>query len=244
MEKRKDYTGKKFGKLEIVQRAPDKINKQGEKYKYWKCRCECGRNDNFLAYESNLILGKTWQCNICRNEQRSQSLKKINKYILDNNYGIGITHNTNKEFYFDLEDYDKIKQYCWRENSTGYIISTTPKGIVYLHRLVLGLPTKVEKDGLLGDHIKSRRYDNRKSQLRICKQEDNNLNLGIRKDNNSGVRGVTWEEDRKKWKATLRYRNKQVLLKRFDNIEEAISARKDAELKYLGDYSRYIEDDD
>ena len=244
MRERKDYTGQRFGKLKIIQRAPDKIDKRGRKYKYWECRCECGRNDKFLVYESNLVLGKTWQCNICKNEQRSQSLRKINSYILDGNYGVGITYNTSKEFYFDLEDYDKIKDYCWRETKTGYIASTTSSGVVYLHRLILELPTKVGKDKMLGDHINGVRHDNKKCNLRICTQEDNNLNLGVRKDNKCGVRGVTWEQDRKKWKATLKYRKKQVLLERFDTIEEAISARKEAELRYLGDYSRYIKEDD
>ena len=36
-----------------------------------------------------------------------------NKYDLSGEYGIGWTHNTEHEFYFDLEDYDIIKYYCW-----------------------------------------------------------------------------------------------------------------------------------
>ena len=30
---------------------------------------------------------------------------------MSNDYGVGYTTNTNKEFYFDLEDYDLIKEY-------------------------------------------------------------------------------------------------------------------------------------
>ena len=48
---------------------------------------------------------------------------KGNKYDLNREYGIGWTSNTNQEFYFDLEDYDKIKNYTWLETDSGYIAS-------------------------------------------------------------------------------------------------------------------------
>ena len=41
------------------------------------------------------------------------NLKKRNKYIIKDDYVIGFTNNTNKEFYFDLEDYDKVSQCSW-----------------------------------------------------------------------------------------------------------------------------------
>ena len=41
---------------------------------------------------------------------------KTNVYDLNGEYGIGWTFNTNKMFYFDLTDYDLIKNYCWFEH--------------------------------------------------------------------------------------------------------------------------------
>ena len=38
-----------------------------------------------------------------------------NVYDLSGEYGIGYTLK-GEEFYFDLEDYDKIKDYCWHIN--------------------------------------------------------------------------------------------------------------------------------
>ena len=246
MKERKDLSNERFGKLTVIERAPDKIDKQGRRYKYWRCKCSCNRDNNFLAYESNLLLNKTTQCNFCRYENVSKANKKENAYDLSGEYGVGTTFNTNKQFYFDLDDYDKVKKYCWRETPNGYIASTTPDGVVYLHRLILELPIALEKDELMGDHIKGKRYDNRKSQLRKCLPENNALNRSVRKDNASGVGGVTWEKDRKKWKATLSYRGKVVLCKRFERLEEAVSVRKEAEKKYFGEYSRerYIEEED
>jgi hypothetical protein len=46
---------------------------------------------------------------------KAQKLKKFNQYDLSGSYGIGYCSNTNNPFYFDLEDYDLIKDYCWME---------------------------------------------------------------------------------------------------------------------------------
>ena len=68
------------------------------------------------------------------------ALKKYNKYDLSGEYGIGWTTNTNHVFYFDLEDYEKIKDYCWIENDQGYIIAHNIHGTqpvnVRMHRIV------------------------------------------------------------------------------------------------------------
>ena len=44
-------------------------------------------------------------------ESVTNALKKYNRYDLSGEYGIGWTTNTNHVFYFDLEDYEKIKDY-------------------------------------------------------------------------------------------------------------------------------------
>ena len=41
----------------------------------------------------------------------SETFKKYNTYDLSGEYGIGYT-SKGEEFYFDLDDYDKIKDYC------------------------------------------------------------------------------------------------------------------------------------
>ena len=52
--------------------------------------------------------------------------KKYNTYDLTGEYGIGYT-SKDEEFYFDLEDYDKIKDYCWRITMQGYVRAYSPK---------------------------------------------------------------------------------------------------------------------
>ena len=47
---------------------------------------------------------------------------KTNVYNCSGEYGIGYAINTGREFYFDLDDFDLIKDYCWYEqiNKGGY----------------------------------------------------------------------------------------------------------------------------
>lgn len=48
--------------------------------------------------------------------------RKLNRYNLDGEYGIGYT-SKDEEFYFDKEDYDKVKEYTWHINPEGYVQS-------------------------------------------------------------------------------------------------------------------------
>ena len=65
----------------------------------------------------------------------------MNNYEFTENYGIGYTYN-NIPFYFDIEDFDKIKQYQWYIKKSGYVCSSKTKthDAVYLHRLILNYP--------------------------------------------------------------------------------------------------------
>ena len=64
----------------------------------------------------------------------SKCNKKYNKYDLSGEYGIGWTSNTNQEFYFDLEDYDKIKDYCWIYNKGIQPYNTSGEIGVYFNK--------------------------------------------------------------------------------------------------------------
>lgn len=48
----------------------------------------------------------------------------------------------------------------------------------------------------------------------------------------TGVAGVWWREDRNKWTAYISANNKRYYLGYFDNLDDAIEAREQAELKY------------
>ena len=105
--------------------------------------------------------------------------------------------------------------------------------IVLMHRLIMDFPdTHYEIDH---KHGKESRNDNRKSNLRIVTHSENLKNVGIRSNNTSGVTGVSF--DRGKWVATIKTNSNSIYLGRFDNFEDAVAARKEAEEKYFGEFS-------
>lgn len=196
----------------------------------WTCLCDCGENKDING--DSLRKGKTLSCGClqkCIAKETGEQRKKYNKYDLTGEYGIGWTSNTNEEFYFDLEDYDKIKDYTWLETK-GYIYSSDRE--YALHRFV----TNCNIDYVV-DHMNHNTLDNRKENLRICSQQKNTFNQKVRSNNWTGVSGVSWDYDRNKWQAYISINGKRILLGRFDIFEDAVIARKEAEEKYFGEYS-------
>ncbi len=45
-----------------------------------------------------------------------------NRYDLNGEYGIGYTNVSDLPFYFDLEDFDKIKSYTWYITPSKYLV--------------------------------------------------------------------------------------------------------------------------
>ena len=55
--------------------------------------------------------------------------------------------------------------------------------------------------------------------------------------NTSGVTGVNWHKRDSIWESHIRYKDKMIYLGRFNDFNEAVKARKEAEEKYFGDHS-------
>ena len=55
----------------------------------------------------------------------------------------------------------------------------------------------------------------------------------VRKNNTSGVTGVNYIKNIKKWNASIFFKGKKINLGYFENIDNAIKARKEAEEKYF-----------
>lgn len=225
-----DMMGMTFNRLTVIGKAPnDKRN-----HARWLCECSCGSKKPVITYGGNLRKGITKSCGCWVKEVVSaigKSNKRYNKYDLTGEYGIGYTFR-DKPFYFDLEDYNRIKDYCWGYSGIdGYITTSVNNKGICMHRLIMNCPSDMEVD-----HIYHVHHDNRKSQLRIVTSTQNMINKDLQSNNTSGVRGVSWNKNRQTWRAGLTYKLKTIS-KSFKFKKDAIAFRKMLEIKYFGEYT-------
>lgn len=234
--------GKRFGKLTVLKRVEDYINpKNGNHLSQWLCLCDCG--NELVVCGNRLTTGNVKSCGCLRLEHNHELgkhnsilFKQHNTYDLSGEYGIGYT-NKGEEFYFDLEDYDKIKDICWLINKDGYVVGAdrrfSLKKNMRMHRVVMG----VSDPKIFIDHIETKnKNDNRKQNLRIATPQQNNFNRSVSKNNTSGVTGVTWSKSNSKWHAHIKINNKTINLGYYINKNDAIEARKQGEIEYFGEF--------
>lgn len=216
--------GNKYGMLTVKEFA----YKSKTYESFWICECDCG-NITKPIKSANLKNGHTQSCGCYCKKMMSLSSKKYNDYNIDYDFCIGFTRK-GLEFYFDLEDYDKIKNICWYLDKRGYVVGYNPetKKQIKFHRYILNVEPGIEVD-----HINRKTNDNRKSNLRLCSHNDNLKNSTIREDNTSGIIGISFKIDRNKWMASISSK----MIGRFDNLEDAIVARLKAEKELYGDFA-------
>ena len=234
MSKFIDLTNRKFDRLTVIRRSEDYIRPNGKHITMWECECECG--NKIIVRASNLISKHTKSCGCLKKEldyEKTQQKKKYNKYDLSGDFGIGYTSNTNKEFYFDFEDYDKIKDYCWRETKDGFqsYDQTTHKHIK-LNRLIMNFPKDMEVI-----YLNHNRFDNRKQNLKNVSHMINQWGAKMRSNNTSGTTGVSMHKRKNMWWAYIMVDKHRKNLGYYKNKSDAIKARKEAEEKYFGEYS-------
>ena len=82
------------------------------------------------------------------------------------------------------------------------------------------------------DHINGVRDDNRLSNLRAATLLENQRNQKLPSNSKSGVMGVHWQTARNKWHASIRVNYKLIYLGIYEILQDAVDARKAAEIKY------------
>lgn len=69
---KEDFTGRKFGRLFVIERAEDKIRKSGEHISAWQCQCDCG--NSIIAEGASLKSGRTQSCGCLRIERAKEKV--------------------------------------------------------------------------------------------------------------------------------------------------------------------------
>lgn len=167
-----------------------------------------------------------------------------NEYIIKETHTDLVINNSNKGRFTIListDDYEKCSKLKWnvqvikyKDSETTYVYSSNNGKHTLLHRFILGIT-----DDDVGDHINGDTLNNKRDNLRRCSHKENCRNRGENR-NSSGYKGVLWNDHitTPKWMAYIKVDYKFKNLGYYDNIEDAINARKDAEEKYFGEYAR------
>ena len=156
---------------------------------------------------------------------------------------IGLTQN--QKAVIDDEDFDRINKYKWHASANSTTGKYYARGSIWLnkrtisfkmHRLILNAAKGEQVDHINGDTL-----DNRKKNLRICNNQQNQQNqIHHRKNNKLGIKGVYWDSERRKFRADIRVNGKLLCLGRFNILGDADSAYRIAEDKYFGEFSRNL----
>lgn len=89
-------------------------------------------------------------------------------------------------------------------------------------------------DALVVDHIDHDTLNNTDDNLRLLTTAENGQNRkGTQRNNSSGIRGVHWNNENKKWRAQVRLNRKTHRLGYFDNLEDARIAVESAREKLM-----------
>lgn len=136
----------------------------------------------------------------------------------------------------DDEDFAKLSASKWQV--TGKRASSIQgwgpqeKRTVVLARMVLGsVPPNMQVDHINGDP-----FDNRKCNLRVCTQQQNQYNRKKRVNSASGYKGVYALRGR--WTALLKYNGKTLYLGMFDSDIEAAKAYNAKAAESFGQFAR------
>ena len=126
-------------------------------------------------------------------------------------------------------------QYAGKEaggkDKDGYIVIRINDRLIFAHRIAyLFMTGEWPKEQI--DHINGIKDDNSWRNLRSVSHMENLKNQKISNRNTSGVRGINWSKKENKWRARINFDGKQINLGFFENFNEAIKIRKEAEKKY------------
>ncbi len=105
----------------------------------------------------------------------------------------------------------------WCIDSKGYCIKNSSRKLgkqkkILMHRVIINPP-----DHMFIDHINGNPIDNRRCNLRIVTNQQNQFNR-------HSAKGYSWQKDSKKWKARIVKNKKTIYLGLFNTESEARQA--------------------
>ena len=127
-------------------------------------------------------------------------------------------------------------------NSGYLIISFTyeqKKIDLLAHRIIWTMHFGEIPEGIQIDHKDTIKLNNQIGNLRLASFSNNAHNANTRKDNTSGIKGVSWNKTAKLWEARLCVNSKRVHLGYYKIAEDAEIAIRAARLQIHGEFTNH-----
>lgn len=115
-------------------------------------------------------------------------------------------------------------------SSTGYLRGALDSRPLKAHRVIWKLWYGSEPETIL--HSNGNKTDNRIEKLSTGTQRENCLDQSKRINNKSGITGVYWNTRSEKWHVQIGDKSTSIHIGYFQNLEDAVAARKAAEVQY------------
>jgi hypothetical protein len=124
-------------------------------------------------------------------------------------------------------------------SKSGYVKVAMNNTKYFAHRLIWKMVTNQDPIDFEIDHFDANKSNNRISNLRLATRNENQHNRPKISTNKSGFKGVCWDNNHSKWRATISVNSVHIALGYFDNIHDAVLAYNTAADKLHNDFKNY-----
>lgn len=147
--------------------------------------------------------------------------------------------NSDSYALIDDIDYAIVSKYSWRLLIGNSGIRYAYNGAFTMHRLIMQKP-----EDMMIDHRDRNGLNNRRSNMRLCTNSQNQANAKRRIDNKTGHKGVQIDNYAKQlgrpsiFRASIMHKGKLIRIGRFRTKKEAKMAYDRKALELFGDFAR------
>lgn len=139
----------------------------------------------------------------------------------------------------DTDEWKNLKDFSWyagghkhRRYVTSQKTVAGKRTVYYMHRMITGCP-----DGLMVDHINHDTLDNRKQNLRVCTNQENQFNKKAKVTAKTNYKGVYFFRRTSRWYAQICLNGKNKHLGYYKTELEAAVAYNNAANRHYGAFS-------
>ena len=137
----------------------------------------------------------------------------------------------------DDEDFDRVNEYSWHINKYVEAVIYNKMKKKYFNTLLHRFIMNAQKDQRI-DHIDRNPFNNQKSNLRPCTNQQNLWNTALPKHNTSGYKGVSWCKRDKRWYSAIILKGKHIHLGCFTDKYNAFLAYEAKAKELRGEFYR------